>query len=40
MFREYIEFPGSLGEKFGLIMDDGRARVDAALSIIRWQYLC
>jgi len=34
-FREYIEYPASLGEKFGLIIDDGRARVDAAESALR-----
>jgi len=34
-FREYIEFPASLGETFDVILDDGRARVAAAESAIR-----
>lgn len=34
-FREYIEYPGTLTEKFGLVLDDGRARVPAGISAIR-----
>ncbi len=34
--REYIEFPASLGETFDVILDDGRARVAAAESAIRY----
>jgi len=34
-FRSYIEYPATLGEKFNLIIDDGRARVSAALSVVR-----
>ena len=34
-FRDYIEFPAGLNEKFDLILVDGRARVAAAKSIIR-----
>jgi len=33
-FREYIEYPVSLGRRFGLIIDDGRARVEAAQSAL------
>ena len=36
IFREYVEFPASLGEKFDVILDDGRARVAAAESAIRY----
>jgi len=34
-FRDYIEFPKSLNEKFDVIFVDGRARVEAALSVLR-----
>jgi len=34
-FKDYVEFPASLNEKFDLIFDDGRARVPVAQSVIR-----
>ena len=36
IFREYIEFPPTLQEKFDVILDDGRARVAAAQSALRY----
>jgi len=38
-FRDYIEYPASLNKKFDVIIDDGRARVPAAISILRNQLL-
>ncbi len=35
LFRDYIEFGRSLNEKFDVILDDGRARVHVALSVLR-----
>ena len=35
LFRDYIEFGRSLNEKFDVIIDDGRARVHVALSVLR-----
>jgi len=34
-FRDYIEFPKSLKTRFDVIIDDGRARVPVALSVLR-----
>ena len=31
-FKSYLNFPATLGQKYDLILDDGRARVD-----VRWE---
>ena len=34
-FQTYIEFPKTLGEKFDLIIDDGRARVEVSKAALK-----